>query len=165
MAFLAAKSWIASRIFSLLRISRDISIYPQISSDHLGIHCLISPDYIIALSWKFLPGCHIASPGVGVPEVLLHMKTGLWSLGLRTKGFVSGPQTSLPEEARDKLWSWTHEYGSWVSLHPNLSCPLGRLNLEASAQTQTHRDEAPIKRPYLLTCSRTLPICLNVYTV
>jgi hypothetical protein len=50
-------------LFSLLRISRDISIYPEISSGHLGIHSLLSLDHTIALSWKFLSGCHTASLG------------------------------------------------------------------------------------------------------
>lgn len=32
-------------IFSLLKIARDISIYPEISSGHLGIHHLLSSDH------------------------------------------------------------------------------------------------------------------------
>lgn len=96
---------------SLLKIARDISIYPEIGSGHLGIHCLLSPDHTIALSWKFPVWNHTGWPEASAIEILLPMKTVLLSSDQMAQGSVPWPHTSHPQEVRDKLslWSWTLE--------------------------------------------------------
>lgn len=89
--------------FSLLKMSRDILIYPEISSGHLGLHCLLSSDHTIALSW-------------GVPHWLswgwYDWKYSCpWNqayhLQIKDLGFVSGPATNL------RRWETSSGLGHW----------------------------------------------------